>query len=321
MSIAEKTNFLKRCFKVANLTSDKINAEVQCPNKSCKTHGTGKLKLIIKLDTQQYNCWVCGTSGVGVAKLVKKYSSFYYQECQRLFKSKEKLDNIQIEDKTEEISLPDNFILLAESMKSYDPDIKAAISYAKKRGLDEKKIWYFKIGATTSGRLKKRIILPSFDAEGNLNYYVARSIFDNKFKYINAKVPKKNVIFNEINIDWKKELTLVEGPFDLIKSNDNSTCLLGCSLKEDQDLFKKIVKNNTDVCLALDPDVIDKSYKIADLLLSYGINVRILDCSGYEDVGEMEDDIFKKRLASARNFARDDRLLNLISSIKSGSMI
>ena len=166
------------------------------------------------------------------------------------------------------------------------------------------------------------MILPSFDAEGKLNYYVARSIFkDNKFKYINAKVPKKNVIFNEINIDWNQELTLVEGPFDLIKSNDNSTCLLGCSLKEDQLLFKKIVKNNTDVCLALDPDVSDKAYKIAELLLSYGINVRILDCTGYDDVGEMEDSIFRERLSLAKKYARDDKLLNLISSIKSGSMI
>tara|TARA_B100001057_G_C22779144_1_gene922901 strand:+ start:327 stop:1289 length:963 start_codon:yes stop_codon:yes gene_type:complete len=320
LSIVEKISFLKRCFKTANLTSDKINAEVQCPNTSCKTHGTGKLKLIVKLDTQQYNCWVCGESGAGVERLVRKYSARHSDECKKVFKSKSKTLEVPAEI-SEDISLPDDFVFLAESMSSYDPDIKSVINYSKKRGLDERKFWYFKIGATKSGRLKKRVILPSFDAEGKLNYYVARSIFDNKFKYINAKVPKKNIIFNEINIDWKKELTLVEGPFDLIKSNDNSTCLLGCSLKEDQLLFKKIVKNSTDICLALDPDVIDKSYKIADLLLSYGINVRILDCSGYNDVGEMEDNIFKERLLEARNFARNDRLLNLISSIKSGSMV
>ena len=125
----------------------------------------------------------------------------------------------------------------------------------------------------------------------------------------------------EINIDWKSELTLVEGPFDLMKANENATCLLGCTLKEDQVLFKKIVRNDTPVCLALDPDVVDKSYSIACLLTSYGISVRILDCSGYEDVGAMSKSNFYERLQSAKLFGNDDRLLSLISSIKSGSIV
>ena len=54
---------------------------------------------------------------------------------------------------------------------------------------------------------------------------------------------------------------------------------------------------------------------------SYGISVRILDCDGYEDVGEMTKEVFFDRLSSAKKFGNDDRLLNLISSIKSGSLI
>lgn len=322
MSTAEKINLLKKCFKKANLTSDKINAEVLCPNKKCKSHRDGKLKLIIQVYTQQYNCWVCGTSGVGVSKLINKYFPRYLNECFKLFKStNHSTADSSLEEKID-ISLPENFVFLAESFNAYDPDIKSVISYAKSRGISLREFWYFKLGAVTSGRLKNRVILPSFDKEGNLNYYVARTIFKNsRMKYINSKVPKKDIIFNEINIDWNKELTLVEGPFDLIKTNENSTCLLGCSLREDQILFRRIVENNTDVCLALDPDVIDKSYKIAELLYSYGINVRMLDCAGYEDVGAMDKKVFDNRFKNAKNFARNDKLLSLISSIKSGSMI
>ena len=140
-------------------------------------------------------------------------------------------------------------------------------------------------------------------------------------KYINSKVPKKDIIFNDINIDWTRELTLVEGPFDLTKANENSTCLLGCSLKEGQALFRKIVKNNTPVCLALDPDVRQKAIKIASLLTSYGVAVRMLDVSGFEDVGEMTKEQFVSRLETAVFFGRDQRLLDLITSIKSGSLI
>jgi len=322
LSRTEKINFLRKSFKKIRPTPDNINIEVLCPNKKCKSFREGKLKLVIQIDTQQYNCWVCGNSGIGVRKLINRYFPALYTEAERIFRSlgnSEKPVAGQEEDIV--VDLPRGFIFLAESKNIIDPDIKSAISYAKSRNMSERDFWYFKLGAVTRGRFRQRVIMPSFDQDGELNYYVARSIFkDSKMKYINSKVPRKNVIFNEINIDWDEELTLVEGPFDLIKANDNATCLLGCTLKEGQNLFKRIVENNTPVCLALDPDVIDKTHNIAHLLSSYGISVRMLDCSGYEDVGTMSKEEFMSRLSDAKSFGTDDRLLNLISSIKSGSI-
>jgi hypothetical protein len=322
LSRAEKVAFLRRAFNKIRTAQNNDNVEVLCPNKKCKSHNSIKLKLVIHLGTQQYNCWVCGISGAGVGRLVSKFRNALVGEANKVFKNfttDDKLNHVKQEIYLE---LPKGFKLLAEAENCIDPDIKAAINYAKSRGMSRRDFWYFKLGAVTSGGLRRRVIMPSFDDQGDLNYYVARSTLNNiKMKYINSKVPKKEVIFNGINIDWKDELTLVEGPFDLVKANDNATCLLGCTLKEDQVLFKKIVKNNTPVCLALDPDVIDKSYNIARLLTSYGINVRILDCTGYEDVGEMSKADFCHRLIEAKPFGNDDRLLSLISSIKSGSIV
>lgn len=321
MSKNQKVAFLKKVFKKANLTSDNENAEVQCPNKKCKSHGTDKLKLIVQLDTQQYHCWVCGEAGVGVKKLVSKYRRTFISEVSSNFRDFNKNTNV-VEEKEYHVELPENFVLLAESNNNIDPDVKAAINYVKSRQITNRDLWYFKMGTSTSGRLRRRIIIPSFDEEGELNYYVARTVGNaSGMKYINSKVPKKNIIFNEVNIDWKSELTLVEGPFDLIKANENATCLLGCTLKEDQILFKKIVKNGTPICLALDPDVLDKSYNIARLLTSYGVSVRMLDCSNFEDVGAMSKKDFYDRFRNAKKFGNDDRLLSLISSIRSGSLV
>ncbi len=321
MSRTEKINFLRKSFKKIRPTPDQVNVEVLCPNKKCKSHRDGKLKLVIQIDTQQFNCWVCGESGVGISKLVRRYFPSLSLEAERIFKGFRSSEVLK-EDQEISLDLPKGFTFLAESSDNIDPDIKSSITYAKSRGMSERDFWYFKLGAVTKGRLRQRVIMPSFDKNGDLNYFVARSIFkQSRMKYINSKVPKKNVIFNEINIDWKKELTLVEGPFDLIKANDNATCLLGCTLKEDQNLFRKIVENNTSICLALDPDVKDKTYNIARLLSSYGVVVRMLDCSGYEDVGAMTREEFKTRLSRAKLFRNNDRLISLISSIKSGSII
>ena len=104
---------------------------------------------------------------------------------------------------------------------------------------------------------------------------------------MNPRVKRSEVIFNEINIDWSEELTIVEGPFDLMKSNQNATCLLGSTLNQRHALFKKIVANKTPVLLALDPDASKKTQDIATLLYSFDIAVKVLDIYPYDDVGEM----------------------------------
>ena len=151
---------------------------------------------------------------------------------------------------------------------------------------------------------------------------VARSIDPaNKLKYLNAKVPKKSVIFNEINIDWSKELTIVEGPMDLIKCDPNATCLLGSHLSEEYALFQKIVKNSTPVLLALDPDMKLKTQEYAKKFSSYGVPVRVLGLGDFADVGEMSKNEFLTAKADAHSWKTEDRLYQLIDSINSGSIL
>ena len=85
-------------------------------------------------------------------------------------------------------------------------------------------------------------------------------------------------------------------------------------------IFQKIIQNQTPVALALDEDVKDKTYKIANLLFTYGIEVRIINTEGVEDVGEMSVEEFNQRLIEADNYSGDSKINYLIDSIKSGSI-
>ena len=319
--IKSKLRFLNEVMGAHAKSADGVNYAFRCP--ACSSPGATKKKLVIRLDNDHFHCWVCDYRGRRLTSLFRRYFPAALAKYQSRFLGKKiKSSDISFTPEAMTVSLPQNFVLLSTNMQnSIDPDIKAVISYAHRRGIDDKDMWYFKFGTCTTGKYRRRLIMPSFDADGKLNYLVARSIDStNSRKYLNARVPKKDIIFNEINVRWDKELTLLEGPLDLINANYNAGCLLGSSLTESYAMFKKIVKNKTPVLLALDPDATTKSHKIARLLSSYGIPTRILGSHDYGDVGEMPRAIFKQLQSDAQLWSEKDRLFHLIGGIKSGSI-
>jgi hypothetical protein len=323
VSVSEKVSFLQRVFGTCLLGNDGINVAVCCPNPKCGSHGTpSKKKLVIRIDNDRFHCWVCDVKGRSLNPLIGKYFPSHLHEYRDKFAVK-KIKSTESEDIPEEVvTVPRGFTLLATSTRSKDPDVKDTIRYAKSRGLTTRDFWYYKLGTCSRGRFRRRVIVPSFDINGELNYLVGRAIDeDTKMKYINAKVAKKDVIFNEINIDWKQELTLVEGPFDLFKCSSNATCLLGSHFTEEYRLCQEIIRNSTPILLAMDEDVKAKEHEYAKMLSSYGISVRILPMGSHSDVGEMTRSEFEEARKNAREWKDTDRLHQLINSIKSGSLV
>jgi DNA primase len=318
-SLTERVALIRKIFGEAVLARDGVNIAVACP--SC--NNTQKKKFSINLKTGQCHCWVCDLRGKNLIFVLKKFgkSGFLSEYCQKF-----NVDNRGSERKETaedvEISLPEGFVPVVDCLSSRDPDIKACISYLQSRKVSEKDMWYFKIGVSTSRRFRRRVIFPSFDSDGDLNFYVARCIdADTRIKYSNAPVNKQDIVFNEININWKKEIEIVEGPFDLLRAGYNSTCLLGARLSTDSLLFSKIVHNTTPVLLCLDSDMVDKSHNIARILSEYGCAVRTLDLGSYSDVGEMSKKDFALRKDIAESWSRNNFILNKIRSIESGSIV
>ena len=108
---------------------------------------------------------------------------------------------------------------------------------------------------------------------------------------------------------------MVEGVFDAMVAG-NAVPILGSTLRKGTDLLRQIVKNDTPIYIALDPDAAAKERKIIKTLLEYDIELYKIDVSGYEDVGSMPKSVFQERKNNAVFIDNDDYLLlDLLSAV------
>ena len=124
------------------------------------------------------------------------------------------------------------------------------------------------------------------------------------------------MIFNHLYVDFDEDIVLVEGVFDSFVAGYNSVPLLGSTLRENHTLFKEIVKNDSPVYIALDPDASKKELLIISLLLKYDIEVYKIDVAPYGDVGEMSKAVFKERKREATFINPADYMFRAIAGIK-----
>jgi hypothetical protein len=289
-------NFIERCFGSAKLTNAGLNANVCCP----VCGDTDKKKLAIRTDNWLTHCWKCNYKSKTIYGLLRRYKPVYAEEFILQFDGASLVTDAEEEafkSQQEAVEIPRGFQLLAEHLKSDDSPfyIRQAIKYLKGRGLTERDFWYFKFGVTVlDAGYMNRVIVPSHDAQGNLNFFTARTYKSNvRPKYFNPKFHRETIVFNEINIDWKDEITIVEGPFDLFKVNDNATCLLGKELTKDYLLFQRIIENKTPVLLCLDNDAKRSTLNTAKLLYEYDVSVRVMELpEEIKDPGEISREKF-----------------------------
>jgi DNA primase len=285
----------------------------KCPACDHRKH-----KLAVNLDKNAFHCWICDYRGRNIRRLVRRFGTFTQLQAWDRLSGQVDLtvfdslfDSISVESE-EILQLPVEFKSLAND-KAPATGI-AALSYLKNRDITKEDILKWKIGYCFSGQYENRIIIPSFNKDGDLNYFIARNYSDDYKKYKNPKA-SKNIIFNELYIDWNADLILVEGVFDAIRAG-NAAPILGSTLRAESKLLRKIVQNDTPVYVALDPDAATKERKIIEMLLRYDIEAYKIDVSGYEDVGSMPKDVFEKRKNNANLIDRDDYLiLDLLSAV------
>lgn len=273
-----------------------------CPR--CKHHKK-KLAINIANDSDnhwgKFHCWACDFSGknlTGLITFLQRYDLLRtYLENIKSFKWKDLIyrDEAKKELK-QELTLPYEYIPLSNYIINSNKywKLKNAFNYLLSRNLSKQLIVNSLFGISTDKKYNGYIIIPSFDSQGELNYFIARSYLDKKIKYINCTANKYDIIFNEINIDWKKELIITEGIFDALRLKQNVTCLLGSTLIEKSKLFIEIVSNRIPITLVLDNDITgkNKTLKISKLLTEYGIEVKILNIidRNYKDLSEIESE-------------------------------
>jgi DNA primase len=287
-----------------------------CPY--CQHH---KKKFSVNIEKNVYKCWVCDTRGLDIYQVVRRHGSF--KNCQewRAISGQVDLSGFEsifneesIEKREEKVPLPDELVSLVTDTTSLEA--RNALSYLRHRGVTDGDLLKWKIGFCPEGEYRNRIIIPSFGMTGYANFFVARTYKNDWKKYKNPRA-NKDIIFNELYVDWRKDIILVEGAFDAIRASTvgSPIPLLGSTLRAESKLFQRLVEGNSNIYLALDADADYKSALIAQNLLSYGKKLYKIDTSGYEDVAEIPDPILVKRKKEASLISLDNYFFQKIRSI------
>jgi DNA primase len=230
-----------------------------CAEEKGLDQGDGKGNLEINYGKHVYKCWSCGeTHGTHgpLGKLFDQYATKAQKKVYNLIKPEE----LKKEDiKRPKLRLPEGFTTFKDSNPRFIPHIEA-YKYLQSRGITDEMIEKYKIGYTVSGDFAYRIIVPSFNKEGTLNYFVARAWVPKKMKYKNPSVPKDEIIFNEGLIDWNKDVYLCEGAFDSFFL-DNSIVMLG--KKMSKLLFETLYTNaNGNIVICCDGDAFQDGMRV-----------------------------------------------------------
>lgn len=260
--------------------------------------GDGKGNLEVNYYQGVYKCWACSetnnTKG-GIWKLIRKHGD---KNQKQLFELSYPEEPPQLKyNVNKKLKLPEYFIYLNDA-NTNDLIVKQALNYLRKRNISDKLIKKYRIGYCATGEHKLRIIVPSYDSNGKMNYFVARSFVNTKLKYKNPEVQKDSIIFNEPNIDWKKDIYLVEGVFDMFFL-DNAIPILGKVISDKlwQTLYEESI---ADVIICLDGDAWTDSVKLYDKLNGGKLRgrIKIVKMPKDKDVADLEGNINKYDIVS-----------------------
>ena len=287
-------------------STSRVNYAFHCPFCNNKKKKLEVNLVPTKKNLNPWHCWVCDARGKTLHSLFKrkKVSKEKFQSLHSILGTTEKYDTV-VQDIN--VELPKEYIPLNHIPRS-NIVARHAISYLKKRGLSIHDILSYQIGYCEQGRFANKIIIPSYDLDGKLEYFIARAFLPDAIRKYDAPVSDKNIIGFENRINWDLPIVLCEGAFDAIAIKRNAIPLFGKNISKK--LMKKIVTNSVKkVYLALDEDAIKSTFKISEQLLKAGKKLYVVELDG-KDPSEMGFTLFTKRIQEAQPFTFSS-LLNL----------
>jgi DNA primase len=266
--------------------TSKGNYAFKCP--FC-THHKPKLEINLRTTSKRENfwhCWICSAKGKSLLNLFKKVKApaDKINELNILIIPDKKEDRIPLDV----LELPKEFISLSYAVEDKIAQIEAkhALKFLKKRGVTQDDIIKYNIGFCKEGKYEGRVIIPSYDNNKRLNYFIARDYKEPSLqKYKNPPVSAKDVIGWELYINWNAPIILVEGMFDALTIKRNVIPLFGKELHGK--LMEKLVKSSVNrIYIALDADARKDALRQAEKLMSYGKEVYLVEMEG-KDANEI----------------------------------
>ena len=266
------------------------NYAYHCP--LCHHH---KPKLEVNLTENRegknpWHCWACDARGTTIYSLFKQLKTIpeKFAELKSLVKSSKSIKETQV---VSSVVLPTEYISL-NNVDTSDIISRHALAYLKNRHVSKYDILKYNIGYCKDGLYKNMIIIPTYDMDGRLNYFTARSF--EKDPYIKYRNPSasRDIVPNEHLINWNVPVILCEGLFDAMAIKRNAIPLLGKNIQSS--LMKKIVTSVVDkIYIALDRDAIKQALKFCERLMAEGKEVYLVDLQD-KDPSEMGFENFTK---------------------------
>ncbi len=225
-------------------------------------HGDGKGNLEVNYHLGIYRCWACSDTHNthGILKwLIQSYGTPKHLKLFEILWPDEVKERERI---YESVKLPQDFILFSSASEGLKKThyYREAKNYLDKRNVTDDLIKRFNIGFCYQGEYKFRIIIPSYDDNYRLNYFIGRSYLSNPvLKYKNPQAKKDEIIWNEHLIDWNKPVYIVEGAFDSIFL-PNSIPMLGKVMSEK--LFALLYMKAKEIVVICDGDAWENTQKI-----------------------------------------------------------
>tara|TARA_R110001606_G_scaffold171936_1_gene317972 strand:- start:6445 stop:7374 length:930 start_codon:yes stop_codon:yes gene_type:complete len=270
------------------------NVAYHCPYCS---HNKKKLEIKFTKSKKGYNpwhCWSCDTKGNHIKTIFKKIkvSPHIFTQLYKLVPNNKSYREDKVTYNT--LSLPKEYKPFTN-----EPDLtsKHALAYLKLRNVTKHDILKHNIGYCGSGEYSNRIIIPSYNSEGELNYFTSRSFKkDEWLKYKNPEASRDIIPF-EININWNLPIILCEGPFDALAIKRNVIPLFGKNIQSQ--LMMKIISSKVKkIYIVLDQDALKHALKHCETLINAGKEVYLVELPG-KDPSDMGFRRFTKLIQDA----------------------
>lgn len=263
-------------------------------------HYKPKLEINIALNSSGENpwhCWVSDEKGKSIRSLFRKLkvSKDVWDEHNSIFSRKYRYRTDVTTEESKIVQLPKEYIPLWNSSNSVIR--KHALGYLNRRGVTPSEIIKYEIGYCEEGAYKHKVIVPSYDKNARLNYFVGRSFYDSTFKHKNPDV-SKDVVGFEMMVNWDLPIVICEGVFDAIAIRMNAIPIFGKSPQSE--LQKEIVRRGVKkVYVALDSDAFENALRFAQTLMNEGVEVYVVELNN-SDPSEMGFDEINKKIKNTQ---------------------
>jgi hypothetical protein len=303
----------------------------RCQEREGLAYPDGKFNLEINTAKRMFRCWKCDEprfSG-SLKKLIWMFGSSVDYQMYKSYASiypdytTEDFDEVE----SVHVKLPDEMILFSQMEEGNLEHFEAYNYIVNERKISRDIVLKYRLGFCTTGKYANRIIIPSYDVNGELNYFVGRSYDpkEKKRKYLNPVADKDKIIFNEGLVNWDSTVYLVEGAFEMLSFPVNIIPMLGKTLSAT--LFKKLNELKPDVVVLLDPDAHKNSVELYYMLYTIYVGceerVKLVKLPTMEDLDELRrnkgiDEVIKS-LYGARNLIIDDYFIQKLQKPYDGT--